>query len=122
MTICLGTQFPRVAAQAMLLWSARQHSNLRPPACETVANPPGDATSVSRRFAASCRLPTAYRSYFHLIEKKILDRAAQHVRSRYNVETTGALEQPKQSSFGELAIPVAFHLARQLKQTPKAAT
>src|ERR1700682_24798 len=30
------------------------------------------------------------------------------------------LEQPKQSSFGELAIPVAFQLARQLKQAPKA--
>ena len=57
---------------------------------------------------------------FHLIEKKISERVAQYVRSRYNVETTGALEQPKQSSFGELAIPVAFHLARQLKQAPKA--
>src|SRR5947208_3783636 len=30
------------------------------------------------------------------------------------------LEQPKQASFGELAVPVAFHLARQLKQAPKA--
>ncbi|MBV9761286.1 MAG: arginine--tRNA ligase [Acidobacteriaceae bacterium] len=30
------------------------------------------------------------------------------------------LEQPKQSSFGELAIPVAFQLARQLKRAPKA--
>ncbi len=28
------------------------------------------------------------------------------------------LEAPKQSSFGELAIPVAFHLARQLKRAP----
>jgi arginyl-tRNA synthetase len=36
------------------------------------------------------------------------------------VDTSGALEQPKQSSFGELAIPVAFHLARQLKQAPRA--
>jgi arginyl-tRNA synthetase len=56
---------------------------------------------------------------FHLIEKKISQRVAEHVRSRYNVETSGALEQPKQASFGELAIPVAFHLARQLKQAPK---
>jgi arginyl-tRNA synthetase len=30
------------------------------------------------------------------------------------------LEQPKQPSFGELAIPVAFQLARQLKQAPRA--
>ena len=36
------------------------------------------------------------------------------------MEGAGALEQPKQSSFGELAIPVAFHLARQLKQAPRA--
>ncbi len=57
---------------------------------------------------------------FHLIEKKISERVREHVHSRYAVETTGALEQPKQSTFGELAIPVAFHLARQLKQAPKA--
>ncbi|MEJ7605511.1 MAG: hypothetical protein WKF37_04435 [Bryobacteraceae bacterium] len=30
------------------------------------------------------------------------------------------VEQPKQSSFGELALPVAFQLARQLKKAPKA--
>lgn len=34
-----------------------------------------------------------------------------------NVKVT--LEQPKQSSFGDLAIPVAFQLARQLKRSPK---
>jgi arginyl-tRNA synthetase len=57
---------------------------------------------------------------FHQIEKQISQRVIALVRSRYGIETTGALEQPKQSSFGELAIPVAFHLARQLKQAPKA--
>ena len=57
---------------------------------------------------------------FHHIEKQIIERVAAHVRSSYNVETTAALEQPKQASFGELAIPVAFHLARQLKKPPKA--
>ncbi len=31
-----------------------------------------------------------------------------------------ATEQPKQSDFGELALPVAFQLARQLKKAPKA--
>ena len=29
-------------------------------------------------------------------------------------------EQPKQSSFGEIAVPAAFQLARQLKKAPKA--
>ena len=57
---------------------------------------------------------------FHSIEKKITDRVAELVRSRFGAETAVALEQPKQASFGELAIPVAFHLARQLKKAPKA--
>jgi len=57
---------------------------------------------------------------FHHIEKQISERVAAHVRSNYNVETPAQLEQPKQASFGELAIPVAFHLARQLKKAPKA--
>ena len=57
---------------------------------------------------------------FNTIEKNISARIAQHVRVRYGFETTVSLEQPKQASFGELAIPVAFHLARQLKQAPKA--
>ena len=56
---------------------------------------------------------------FLLIEKRISARVAAQVRARYDVATAAALEQPKQSSFGELAIPVAFHLARQLKQAPK---
>jgi arginyl-tRNA synthetase len=57
---------------------------------------------------------------FHSIEKKISARVSEFVRSKYGVETGGGLEQPKQASFGELAIPVAFHLARQLKQAPRA--
>ena len=57
---------------------------------------------------------------FHYIEKQISRRVAECVRSEYGAESGGALEQPKQSSFGELAIPVAFHLARQLKKPPKA--
>ncbi|HTS48213.1 MAG TPA: arginine--tRNA ligase [Bryobacteraceae bacterium] len=57
---------------------------------------------------------------FHSIEKQISERVAAYVRSRYGAETVAPLEQPKQASFGELAIPVAFHLARQLKQAPKA--
>ena len=57
---------------------------------------------------------------FHSLEKKISARVADYVRTKYGVESGGTLEQPKQSSFGELAIPVAFHLARQLKQAPRA--
>jgi arginyl-tRNA synthetase len=57
---------------------------------------------------------------FHLIEKQLSERVAGHVHARYGTEVVASLEQPKQASFGELAIPVAFHLARQLKQAPKA--
>ena len=57
---------------------------------------------------------------FNTIEKHITAQVAEHVKSRYGIDATAALEQPKQSSFGELAIPIAFHLARQLKQAPKA--
>jgi arginyl-tRNA synthetase len=57
---------------------------------------------------------------FHLLEKRIAERVAAAVRARFGVDAPVALEQPKQSTFGELAIPVAFQLARQLKQAPKA--
>jgi arginyl-tRNA synthetase len=57
---------------------------------------------------------------FHLVEKTISERVREYVRARHGADITVSLEQPKQSSFGELAIPVAFHLARQLKQAPKA--
>ncbi|MBV9770850.1 MAG: arginine--tRNA ligase [Bryobacterales bacterium] len=56
---------------------------------------------------------------FHSIEKNISARVAEYVQAKYDLEITAALEQPRQSSFGELAIPVAFHLARQLKQSPR---
>ena len=57
---------------------------------------------------------------FHSIEKNLSARVADYVKAKYGAEVASALEQPKQSSFGELAIPVAFHLARQLKQAPRA--
>jgi arginyl-tRNA synthetase len=56
---------------------------------------------------------------FHLIEMAISGRLREHVSGRFGADIAVSLEQPKQSSFGELAIPVAFHLARQLKQAPK---
>jgi arginyl-tRNA synthetase len=57
---------------------------------------------------------------FHFIEKKISESVAEHIRARYGVDTAVPLEQPKQSSFGELSIQVAFQMARQLKKAPKA--
>ncbi len=57
---------------------------------------------------------------FHLLEKRISQAIASRIQSLYGVETTVQIEQPKQSSFGELALPAAFQLARQLKKAPKA--
>src|SRR5437868_5093159 len=57
---------------------------------------------------------------FNRLEQSIAARITAHVREQYGAEVPVMFEQPKQSSFGDLAIPVAFQLARQLKQAPKA--
>ena len=57
---------------------------------------------------------------FHLLEKRISQAIASRIQSLYGIETAVQIEQPKQSSFGELALPAAFQLARQLKKAPKA--
>ena len=57
---------------------------------------------------------------FHLLEQQILQTVSEHIVSRYGI--TGVLvnlAQPKQTEFGELALPVAFQLARALKRSPK---
>ena len=55
---------------------------------------------------------------FHILEKQILDTVSNHIQTRYGVDLPVTLEQPK-DAFGELAAPVAFQLAKQLKQAPK---
>jgi arginyl-tRNA synthetase len=56
---------------------------------------------------------------FHSIEKQVSSAFRSHILIRYGVETPVAVEQPRQSDFGELALPVAFQLAKQLRQAPK---
>jgi arginyl-tRNA synthetase len=56
---------------------------------------------------------------FHLLEKQIQEFVSARVRERFGIEAQVALEQPKQPEFGELALPIAFQLARQLKRPPK---
>jgi arginyl-tRNA synthetase len=50
---------------------------------------------------------------FHILEKRIARAFAAHVPGPVHTE------QPKQSSFGEIAVPAAFQLARTLKKPPK---
>jgi arginyl-tRNA synthetase len=57
---------------------------------------------------------------FQQIETNIASKVASHIRSRYGAEIPVVLEQPKQTAFGEIAIPIAFQLARVLKKPPRA--
>ncbi len=79
--------------------------------------------SINRNFGhcSHYRRATLYtRLVFQLIEQRISEHFAAHVLARYGTEAQVSVEQPKQSGFGELAIPIAFQLARQLRQAPKA--
>src|SRR5947207_4119961 len=62
-----------------------------------------------------------YTSYlvFHILEKQIQKAFESHIAVRYGVPAQVVIEQPKQADFGELAVPVAFQLAKQLRQAPK---
>jgi arginyl-tRNA synthetase len=55
---------------------------------------------------------------FHLLEKRIAEAFAARIESLYGVTAPAQTEQPKQSSFGEIAVPAAFQLARRLKRNP----
>jgi arginyl-tRNA synthetase len=56
---------------------------------------------------------------FHSIEKQVANAFRTHIQIRYGAELAVAVEQPRQSDFGEMAVPAAFQLARQLRQAPR---
>ncbi len=56
---------------------------------------------------------------FQEIEEKIIASVERRLNEQFGVSSKVSLEQPKQSAFGEFAIPVAFQLARQLRKPPK---
>jgi arginyl-tRNA synthetase len=56
---------------------------------------------------------------FHRLEKSIQQAFSAHIAARYGADLQIGLEQPRQSDFGELAVPAAFQLAKQLKQAPR---
>jgi arginyl-tRNA synthetase len=56
---------------------------------------------------------------FHSIEKQVTDAFRAHILARYGVDLAVAVEQPRQSDFGEMAVAAPFALAKQLKQAPK---
>src|SRR5207248_2648865 len=56
---------------------------------------------------------------FHLLEKRIAEAFAARLTALYGTVGPVQTEQPKQSSFGEVSVPAAFQLARQLKKAPR---
>ncbi|MCP5115699.1 MAG: arginine--tRNA ligase, partial [bacterium] len=57
---------------------------------------------------------------FLQLEKRIQEALSAHLAERHGItDVAVAIEQPRESSFGELATPVAFQLARKLRKAPK---
>jgi len=56
---------------------------------------------------------------FLSIEKQVSSAFRAHIQARYGVDLPVAIEQPRQSDFGEMAVPAAFQLAKLLRQAPK---
>ena len=56
---------------------------------------------------------------FHSIEKQVAGAFHAHILIRYGIDLAVTVEQPKQSDFGEMAVPAAFQLAKQLRQAPR---
>jgi len=56
---------------------------------------------------------------FHALEKQVQRAFHDHIQARYGIDLAVAVEQPKQSDFGELSVPAAFQLAKLLKQPPR---
>jgi arginyl-tRNA synthetase len=56
---------------------------------------------------------------FDDLEQRLAAAVEQQLASRFQLNVKVTLEQPKHSSFGDLAIPVAFQLARQLHRPPR---
>jgi arginyl-tRNA synthetase len=55
---------------------------------------------------------------FHSIEKQVSQAFRLHIQARYGIDLAAGIEQPRQSDFGEMAVPAAFQLAKQLRQPP----
>ena len=50
---------------------------------------------------------------FHLIEQQIAHAVEALLRQEFDIQTAVVVEQPRQPQFGEIALPLAFQLARE---------
>ena len=81
------------------------------PTAEPIFSPSPDLQPTHSRYTQT--------SVFLQLEKQIQSAFREALTLRFGVDAEIVLEQPKQASFGEMAVPVAFQLARSLKQPPK---
>jgi arginyl-tRNA synthetase len=56
---------------------------------------------------------------FAVIERRIREQIRAYLATRIADLPPIHVEQPKESAFGEFALPIAFHLARQLRKAPR---
>ncbi len=56
---------------------------------------------------------------FLTLEQRLRETVARHIAERYQLDVPVVVELPRQSGFGELALPVCFTLAKQLKKAPR---
>ncbi len=59
------------------------------------------------------------KTVFQTVENRVREAVRSHILNHYGLEVEVIVEEPKQASFGEMALPVAFQLARGLKKAPK---
>jgi arginyl-tRNA synthetase len=64
-------------------------------------------------------LPDTINIVFAVIERRIREGITAYLSGRVAELPPIAVEQPKEASFGEFALPVAFSLARQLRKAPR---
>ena len=56
---------------------------------------------------------------FHTLETRIQSAFRACLADRFGIQSEISVEQPRQTSFGDLALPVAFQLAKGLRQPPR---
>jgi len=58
---------------------------------------------------------------YRILQQSVLERIRKVITEKYGVELAAvAVEQPPKIALGELALPVAFELAKRLKKAPRA--
>src|SRR5271166_4812644 len=80
------------------------------------SNPPRTASLLESLFLQSFRGSFLYRQ----LERRLTDAVREFLRRAYRLEIANiVVEQPPKIEFGEYALPIAFELARKLRQAPR---